>query len=102
MAQVVDGDWKLPPLYATYKGYKPQYRAYFTAGILYQLARTPDFSGDRFIMDSDGTYMTILYDDREVVVLTPQDAASNNLSLAELAEQYVSGMKTWANKKVKS
>jgi hypothetical protein len=100
-AQVVDGDWKLPPLYATHKGYKPLYRAYFAAGVLYELAQSPDFSGDRFIMDSDGTYMTVLYDDREVIVLTPQDAASNNLSLAELAEQYVSGMKTWASKGAK-
>jgi predicted Zn-dependent protease len=98
-AQIVDKDLALPPLYATFRGYKPLYRADFAAGILYQLSKLPDFNGDRFILDSDGTYITIFYDDREVLVLTPQDASANNTSLESLAGQYVSNLKAWAGAK---
>lgn len=98
-AQITAEGLDLPPLYATYKGYKPLYRAQLTAGNLYLLTKLPDFSGDHFIVDSDGTFNTILYDDRPIVVLTPQDASSNNTSLDGLTERYVNALKTWADKK---
>jgi len=100
-AQIVDDGLNLPPLYATYKGYKPIYRAYFTAGALYLLTKLPDLSGDRFIVDNDGIYNTILYDDRPVVVLTPQDASANNTSLDGLTELYINALKAWADKKLR-
>ena len=86
----------LPPLAATYQGYKPLYRAYFAAGALSQASRQPDFSGDRFILDSDGTYMTVYYEDRKIITLTPQDASANGLPLDELAHKYVEELKAWA------
>ncbi len=98
-AQVVGDGLNLPPLYATYKSYKPLYRAYFAAGALYLLTKLPDLSGDRFIVDSDGIFNTVLYDDRPVVVLTPQDASANNTTLDGLTEQYVNALKAWADKK---
>lgn len=98
-AQIVGDGLSLPPLYATYKGYKPIYRAYAAAGALYLLTKLPDLSGDRFIVDSDGIYNTILYDDQPVVVITPQDASSNNTTMDGLTEQYINTLKTWADQK---
>jgi Zn-dependent protease with chaperone function len=95
-AQITDSGLSLPPLTATYRGIKPQYRAWLAAGALYLASRTADFSGDRFILDSDGTYITIYYDDRSIITLTPQDAAAG-VSLDELARQYVDAFKAWAN-----
>lgn len=95
-AQLADQGLALPPLTATHRGYRPLYRAYFAAGALHMAARTPDFSGDRFILDSDGTYITIYYDDREIIALTPQDASSAGLSLNELAQRYVDAFRAWA------
>lgn len=96
-AQIRAPNLNLPPLYATYQGYKPHYRAYFVAGKLYYLAKLPDLSGDRFILDSDGTYITVYYDDQAILTLAPQDASANNTTLSELANQYVQGLHTWAN-----
>lgn len=97
-AQVVDDNLALPPLYATYRGSKPYYRGHLAAGSLYLAMRQADFSGDRFILDSDGTYITVYYDDREIVTLTPQDASSNGTDLSELARRYVDLLKDWAAK----
>jgi len=96
-AQIVDPGLKLPPLYATYQSYKPLYRAEFAAGVLYQLSLLPDLSGDRFIVDSDGIFTTIYYDDRVVIVLTPQDASANNTTLDNLTDQYITSLKAWAD-----
>lgn len=95
-AQATDGGLTLPPLTATYRGNKPLYRAYLMAGALYLASRTADFNADRFILDSDGTYVTIYYDDREIVGLTPQDASAAGVSLEDFARQYVDAIKAWA------
>ena len=101
-AKIEDRNLSLPPLYATYKGYSPFYRAEFAAGALYAASKQPDFSGDRFITDSDGIYVTIFYDDREIIVLTPQDANSNGMTLDALTETYVGAFKSWADGMQKS
>ena len=95
-AQIADRELTLPPLTATYRGYRPFYRACFAAGALHLAAKAPDFSGDRFILDSDGTYITIYYDDREIITLTPQDATSAGLSLDGLSQRYIDAFKIWA------
>ncbi len=95
-AQATDGGLTLPPLTATYRGNKPLYRAYLMAGALYLASRTPDFNADRFILDSDGTYVTIYYDDREIVGLAPQDASAAGMSLDDFSRQYVDAIKAWA------
>lgn len=97
--RITDDGLKLAPLYATYHGSKPFYRACLAAGTLYQLARTPDFSGDNFVLDSDGTYITVLYDNLPVITLTPQDAISNGTTLEELANEYVRAFKAWADRR---
>jgi Zn-dependent protease with chaperone function len=96
-AQITDTGLSLPPLSATFRGYKPYYRACFAAGALYRVSQLADFSGDRFVLDSDGTYITIYYEDREILTLTPQDASTNGVSLSDLAGQYVSAFKAWAD-----
>ena len=96
-AQVVDTGLSLPPLSANYRGYKPLYRAYFAAGVLYEITTLPGFSGDRFILDSDGTNITVYYDDYQIITLTPQDASTNNTNLEGLASQYVEALKIWSN-----
>lgn len=95
-AQAADPGLTLPPLTATYRGNKPLYRAYLMAGALYLASRTPDFNADRFILDSDGTYVTIYYDDREIVGLAPQDASAAGMPLDDFARQYVDAIKAWA------
>jgi Zn-dependent protease with chaperone function len=87
----------LPPLYATYQGLNPLYRAQFLDGMLFRLSQLPDLSGDHFILDNDGTNITVMYDDQQVVVLTPQDALDNKTALDGLAEKYVIALKTWAD-----
>lgn len=95
-AQATDGGLTLPPLTATYRGNKPLYRAYLMAGALYLASRTADFNPDRFILDSDGTYITIYYDDREITTLAPQDASAAGMSLDDFARVYVDGIKAWS------
>jgi len=96
-AQVTDRGLAPPPFTAAYRGNKPLNRAYFTAGALYLASRTAGFSGDRFILDSDGANITVYYDDREIVTLTPLDASNAGVSLDELAGRYVEAFKSWAN-----
>lgn len=98
-ARITDDGLRLPPLYATYRGTKPFYRACLAAGTLYQLARTPDFNGDYFLLDSDGTYITVLYDNQPVLTLTPQDAMANGTTIEELANEHVMALKGWADKR---
>lgn len=94
-AQVVDGEWKLPPITAAYNDYKPHYRAYFVAGRLSRLSKLPDYSPDRFITDSDGINCTIYYDDQNVITLTPEDAAANGTNVMDLAGTYITKIKEW-------
>lgn len=94
-AQLVDGEWKTPPIYAVYSGYKPQYRAYFAAGVLYRLSQLSDYSADKFITDSDGTNCTIYYDDQKVITLTPEDAEANGTTTMDLAGLYIVKIKEW-------
>ena len=95
-AQVVDGTWQLPAYAADAEGYKPKYRAYFAAGALYQAAKQPNFRCDNFIVLSDEGKATIYYDDLKITVLTQQDAALSNTTLAELTDQYILKLREWA------
>lgn len=94
--QINDKGLTVPVFTAAYRGNKPLNRSYFTAGALYLASRTAGFSGDRFILDSDGTNMTVYYDDREIVTVTPQDASNAGTSLDELAGRYVTAFKSWS------
>lgn len=94
-AQIYEGDWKLPPLYGTHDGYKAIYRAEFAAGVLYRLSQLSDYNADKFIVDTDGTNCTIYYDDQSVLVVTPEDAAGNGLSVMDLTGEYVQKLKEW-------
>ncbi len=97
-AQIYEGEWKMPPLYGTYDGYKPIYRADFAAGILYRLSQLPDYSADKFIVDTDGTNCTIYYGDQSVLVVTPEDASANGMSVMDLTGVYVQKLKEWQAK----
>ncbi|MGI6092439.1 MAG: M48 family metalloprotease [Veillonellaceae bacterium] len=94
-AQIVEGEWKLPPLTATFSDYKPHCRAYFAAGRLSKLRQLPDYSADKFITDSDGINCTIYYDDQNVITLTPEDAAANATNVMDLAGTYIAKIKEW-------
>lgn len=95
-AQITDTGLALPPLYATYHGFKPFYRACFAAGKLYQVLQRPDFNGDYFVVMDNDPYIVILYDDFEILTLTPKDAMANKVSLPDLADQYVQNLEAWA------
>lgn len=99
-AEVAEGAWKLPPFTVNAEGYKPQYRAYFTAGALYQVASLANFSSDHFIVLSDEGKATIYYDDVRIAVLTQQDADAAGISLGELTDQYIFKMRDWAAAKL--
>ncbi len=94
-AQVVDGDWSLPPITAEYAGYKPAYRAYFVAGTLFRLRQLPDYNPDKYILDHDENGITVYYDDRSVITLTSQDAAAQNMSVMDLAAEYLTKLRSW-------
>lgn len=96
-AQVVDGEWSLPVILSEADGYKPHYRAYFAAGSLYKAAQLADFCPDRFILDSDGTNVTVYYEDIKIITLTPQDAIDNGKDIMDLANSYVYKLKEWAS-----
>lgn len=93
--QISDKGLTLPAFTAAYRGNKPLNRSYMTAGALYLASRTAGFSGDRFILDNDGTNITVYYEDREIVTLTPLDASNAGTSLEELAGKYVEAFKAW-------
>lgn len=94
-AQIVDGAWSLPVLYADNNGYKPLYRAYFAAGNLYLVRKMPDYNADKYILDSDGENVTVYYENRAIITLTSQDAASQNMTLMDFAGLYVDRLKSW-------
>lgn len=94
-AQLIDGEWKTPPIYAVYEGYKPLNRAYFAAGTLYRLSQLTDYSADKFITVSDGTNCAIYYDDKKVITLTPEDAEASGTSTMDLAGAYIEKIKEW-------
>lgn len=97
--RLFDGTWQLPPLYANDGGYKAEYRAYFTAGILYRLSQASDYDAVNYIVDSDGTNATLYYQDTPVVTLTPQDASANQAeSPVELAGTFVEKLQEWRKK----
>lgn len=99
-AAVTEGSWQLPAYTVTTEGYKPLYRAYFTAGALYQVSRLPNLRNDHFIVLSDEDKATIYYDDIKMAVLTQQDAAAAGISLAELTDQYIFKMRDWTAMKI--
>ncbi|QJW45215.1 M48 family metalloprotease [bacterium BFN5] len=94
-ANVVDGTWKLPPIYASLSGYKPIQRACFVAGNLYRVKALPDYSPDRYILDTDGTNYTVYYEDRQIITITPEDAGVQGLSTQELANLYIDALRHW-------
>ncbi|VBB05046.1 peptidase m48 [Lucifera butyrica] len=96
-AQIVDGNWSLPPLTTDYGGYKALYRAELIAGRLYRLTQLPDLNPDELILDSDGVgTLTIYYDDQAIGTLTDQDAAAAGTGLMELGDTYIQKLKEWA------
>lgn len=94
-ARVADGQWLLPEITATEDGYKPLYRAYFTAGALYRVSQRPDLSADWLVLDTDGTNYTVYYDDIKIITLTPQDAAQAGVDLLDLANTYITKLREW-------
>jgi Zn-dependent protease with chaperone function len=94
-AQVVDGNWDLPILYAENNGYKPIYRAYFAAGNLYLVRKLPNYNADKYILDSDGENVTVYYEDRAIITLTNQDAAGHSMNLMEFSGLYIERLKKW-------
>ncbi|WP_019552934.1 M48 family metallopeptidase [Propionispira raffinosivorans] len=94
-AQVIDGSWLLPPIKISAEKLTPCYRAYLTAGRLYQIAQQPDYSADHYILDTDGSNMSIYYDDNLLITLMPEDALAAGTTLEELTKNYVETLKKW-------
>ncbi len=94
-AQVVDGNWFLPSIRIGEQHLTPRYRAYLTAGRLYQIAQQVDYSADRYILDTDGSNISIYYDDTLIITLMPEDALAAGTTLDELTKKYVEALKKW-------
>jgi len=94
-AQVVDGSWFLPPIMIGENQLTPRYRAYLTAGRLYQIAQKADYSVDHYILDTDGRNISIYYDDNLIITLMPEDALAAGITLDELTKKYVEALKKW-------
>jgi hypothetical protein len=94
-AKVVDGDWSLPEIKVAQEKTGPLYRAYLTAGSLYNITKVPDYSSSKYILDSDGTNLTIYYDNQVIITITPEDAAADGVSLEELTNKYMDALRRW-------
>jgi Zn-dependent protease with chaperone function len=97
-AVVVDGTWQLPVIDTEFDGQQPLYRAYFTAGALYRVSQVANYNPDRYILDSDGTNITVNYDDIQIITITPDDTISHNMDAMDLAGIYVDKLKEWQRK----
>ena len=98
-ALVTEGVWQMPLITETVDGYQPLYRAQFLAGNLWLASQKSSFNGGNFITFIEEDRILIYYDDLLVYTLTAQDALASNMSIADLAENYVQSIKTWADAK---
>lgn len=95
-ARVVDGAWQLPPITAEHAGYRPLYRAYFLAGKLYAVSRQPGFNNASFRAESlSEDTARILYEETEIMTITPEDAKNSGVSARDLSAQYVGQLHQW-------
>lgn len=94
-ASVVDGAWSLPPFRIAIGNTGPLYRAYLTAGRLYHVKKKTEYSADRYILDTDGTNVSIYYEDQLVMTLTPQDAEAEGMALVTLVDRYLAALRAW-------
>lgn len=97
-AVVMDGAWQLPVIDTEFDGQQPLYRAYLTAGALYRVSQVANYNPDRYILDSDGTNITVNYDDIQIITITPDDTLSHNMDAMDLAGIYVDKLKEWQRK----
>lgn len=95
IAKVVDGEWSLPEIKVAIGKTGPLYRAYLTAGRLYNVKKVSDYSSSKYILDSDGTNITIYYDNQIITTITPEDAAADGVSVEELTNKYMDSLKRW-------
>ncbi|HWR08030.1 M48 family metallopeptidase [Sporomusa sp.] len=100
-AEVVDNTWKLPAFTVSLDGYKPLYRAYFTAGALYLAAADPGFRSNRFSVTHTETGAIIYYKDQKIATLSHQDATARGQTLSELTSEFMSKLNEWPAKRQK-
>lgn len=93
--EIVDGNWKLPPITAAYGGYTPLYRYYFVAGKLYDLSQQPGFNKYGFHVEGTDGAVRVVYENVGIITITPEDAQNNGMSRWGLAEQYVERLRQW-------
>lgn len=94
-AQVVDGVWSLPEIKTAIGKTGPLYRAYLVAGSMYNAGKSEGYSADKYILDGDGTNLTIYYEDQAIITLTPEDAVAEGTSLDVITERYLDALKKW-------
>ncbi|WP_199883886.1 M48 family metallopeptidase [Anaerosinus massiliensis] len=94
-AKVVDGDWSLPEFRVAIGNTGPLYRAYLVAGRLYNITKKTEYSTSKYILDGDGTNVTIYYDDQIIITITPEDAAACGVTLEDLTREYLDALKKW-------
>lgn len=94
-ASVVADNLSLPPFKIARGATAPLYRAYLAAGNLSQISNLPDYSPDKYVLDSDGHNVIICYDEKEIITLIPDDAAVEHIDLSQLVERYVTALRSW-------
>lgn len=98
IARISEGAWKSPAIYTENGGNPPLYRAYFVAGNVYRAIQPADYNAERYILESDGEDIRVYYDDRLIVTITPQEAAAQGVSQADLANTWVDTLRQWPQK----
>lgn len=93
--QIADANWQLPPISTAYGGYQPLYRAYFVAGKLYDLSRSPGFDNQRFRTETADDGTRVQFDDTVIITISSEEAKNSGLDPRELAEQYVERLHQW-------
>lgn len=94
-AFVADGNWTLPSFKVAAGNTAPLYRAYLAAGGLYNVKKKTEYAAEQYILDSDGTNVSIYYADQLVTTLTPQDAEAEGVALEALVERYLKALRAW-------
>lgn len=82
-----------PTIKISMNGLSPLERAYFIAGNIYKITQQPAYNPDYYLLDSDGTNISIYYNDIYIMSLTPDDATSASSDLLSLAKEYISSFK---------
>ena len=92
---VVDKNWKLPTIKTAAGGVEAIYRAYISAGRIYQASLDSQYNSNKYILDSDGVNLIIYYDNQIIMTVSDEDANAYGMDVYQTANMYINSLKMW-------